>query len=426
MNSCNSSAEHYDPRDLSRIYVEAPDHSYVEVPYADIRRPPISVWELRAARRFLAERGETRRNQEQLFWAHDELTRIAAEAVTETRRVRRQRERRNAVARERDLEHGSFPPVASVIDYNKEPADLPTETYPQSSMEAALDTHSRKQLARPARCDPSRLRRTDTSDPLWMLANDSWVVFCPRCISRDIQSGAVAYERSLWRVATRTVCATHRCCLRMAKRLPSAAEQCEWLIEPMIELELAVIHELIRFERLVAAARRGSTITLGGITLTADSFISIFRDLTTYCIENWDTRDYRRVCLVERQVMRLGGHMTQLFSRERKQRTPHRRRNENQGLIHMTDPAVRRLAIWLTLQVIACPAPPARLSLMRLGRSPQVDFLGPWEHEGSAWLADRAKSWPADYRALCWPQFLPPSAINEGTVPSIKVLSATK
>jgi TniQ len=306
------------------------------------------------------------------------------------------------------------------------PFDGPTVTHPQSSLEVALDTHSRKQLARLARCDPSRLRRTDTSDPLWMLANDSWVVFCPRCISRDIQSGAVAYERSLWRVATRTVCVTHRCCLRMAKRLPSAAEQCEWLIEPMTELELAVIHELIRFERLVAVARRGSTITLGGITLTADSFVSIFRDLTTYCIENWDTRDYRRVCLVERQVMRLGGHMTRLFSRERKQRTPHRRRNENQGLIHMTDPAVRRLAIWLTLQVIACPATPARLSLMRLGRSPQVDFLGPWEHEGFAWLADRAKNWPADYRALCWPQFLPPGAINEGTVPSIKVLSATK
>lgn len=96
---------------------------------------------------------------------------------------------------------------------------------------------------------------------------------------------------------------------RTAKQLPSAAEQCEWLIESMTEIELAVIDELIRFERLVAAARRGSIITLGGFTLTADSFASIFRDLTTYCIENWDTRDYRRVCLVERQVMRLGGYL---------------------------------------------------------------------------------------------------------------------
>jgi hypothetical protein len=160
----------------------------------------------------------------------------------------------------------------------------------------------------------------------------------------------------------------------------------------MTELELAVIDKLIRFERLVAAARRSSIIILGGITLTADSFVSIFRDLATYCIEIWDMRDYRRVCLVERQVTRLGGYMTRLFSRERKHRTPYRRRNEKQGLMHMTDPAARRLAIWLTSQVIACPARPARLRVMRLGRSPQIDFLGPWEHEGFAWLADRAQN----------------------------------
>lgn len=264
------------------------------------------------------------------------------------------------------------------------PFDGPALTYPQSSLEAALDTHSRKQLARLARCDPSRLRRTDTADARWVLANDAWAVFCPRCILHDFQSGAVPYERSLWRLATRTVCPTHRCCLRIAKQLPATAEQCAWLIDPMTELELAVIDELIRFERLVGAARRRGIITLGGITLTADSFVSIFRDLTTYCIENWDTYDYRRICLVERQVMRLGGHVTRLFNRERKHRAPHPRRNENQGLIHVTDPAVRRLAIWLTLQVIACPAPPARLSVMRLGRAPHVDFLGPWEHEGFA------------------------------------------
>jgi hypothetical protein len=307
------------------------------------------------------------------------------------------------------------------------PFDGPALTYPQSSLEAALDTHSRKQLARLARCDPSRLRRTDTGDAPWVLANDAWAVFCPRCISHDFQSGAVPYERSLWRLATRTVCHAHRSCLRMAKQLPSTAEQCEWLVEPMTELDLAVIDELIRFERLVAAARRGTTITLGGINLTTDSFVSIFQDLTTYCVEIWDTRDYRRICLVERQVMRLGGYVTRLFNRERRHhRTPHRRRFENQGLIHVTDPAVRRLAIWLTLQVIACPAPPTRLSMMRLGRSPQIDFLGPWEHDGFAWLADRAQNWPTDYRAQCWPQFLPPSAINEGTECHKVRASATK
>jgi hypothetical protein len=306
------------------------------------------------------------------------------------------------------------------------PFDGPRLTYPQSSLEAALDPHSRKELARLARCDPSRLRCADIKGGAWILANDTWAVFCPRCILHDIQVGAAPYERSLWRLAARTVCSTHRCGLRISKNLPSTAEQCEWLIEPMTELELAVIDELIRFERLVAAARRGSTIKLGDTVLVADSFVSIFRDLTTYCIESWDTRDYRRVCLIERQLMRLGGHATRLFNRERKHRAPRLGRDQHQELIHMTDPAVRRAAIWLTLQVIACPAPPARLNAMRLGRSPQVDFLGPWQHEGLAWLTNRARSWPADYHAQCWEQFLPPSAINEGTVPSIKVRSATK
>ena len=120
---------HYDPRDLSRIYVKAPEHSYVDVPYADIRLPPISLWELRAARRFLAQRGESHHNQARLFWAHDELTRIAAEAVTETRRVRRQRERRHSLTREHALESPPKTQALSAIDYNKVPEDLPTETW---------------------------------------------------------------------------------------------------------------------------------------------------------------------------------------------------------------------------------------------------------------------------------------------------------
>jgi hypothetical protein len=56
------------------------------------------------------------------------------------------------------------------------------------------------------------------------------------------------------------------------------------------------------------------------------------------------------------------------------------------GLIHVADPAVRLLAIWLTMQVIACPASPPRFGPMRLGRPPQVDFLGPWQHDGLVWL----------------------------------------
>ena len=58
----------------------------------------------------------------------------------------------------------------------------------------------------------------------------------------------------------------------------------------------------------------------------------------------------------------------------------------------------------------------ARLNAMRLGRSPHIDFLGPWDHEGLSWLAECAQRWPPNYRARRRGQFLPPSLINEGTV----------
>jgi putative transposase len=117
----------YDSRDLSKLYVEAPDHSYLDVPYADIRLVPISLWELRAARRFLTQRGNTRHNQERLFWAHGELQRIAADSVKETTRIRRQRGRREALAREKALGTPQSIPSAASVDYSKPARDLTTE-----------------------------------------------------------------------------------------------------------------------------------------------------------------------------------------------------------------------------------------------------------------------------------------------------------
>jgi len=63
----------------------------------------------------------------------------------------------------------------------------------------------------------------------------------------------------------------------------------------MTELEAALVDELLRFEKLMASARRGSTIKLLDITLFGESFVSIFRDLPTHCTDNWDRRDCRCV-----------------------------------------------------------------------------------------------------------------------------------
>jgi hypothetical protein len=85
------------------------------------------VWELRAARRFLAQRGDKRRNQERLFWAHAELQRIDTNSVNETSRVRRQRGRRDALAREQSLAVVPTVNSTTTVDYSKPARDLPTE-----------------------------------------------------------------------------------------------------------------------------------------------------------------------------------------------------------------------------------------------------------------------------------------------------------
>ena len=45
----------YDPRNLSRIYVLGRDGDYHDIVYADVRHPPISLWEQRFARKTLRE-----------------------------------------------------------------------------------------------------------------------------------------------------------------------------------------------------------------------------------------------------------------------------------------------------------------------------------------------------------------------------------
>lgn len=120
----------YDPRDMSKIYVKAPDHSYAEIPYADIRCPPISIWEIRAARRHLAKQGNTQINQAALFRAHDELNCLVAAAVTDTRAVRRNRARREGLERERKLDKATTAPKISTIDYSKAARELPVELGP--------------------------------------------------------------------------------------------------------------------------------------------------------------------------------------------------------------------------------------------------------------------------------------------------------
>lgn len=89
----------YDPRDLSRVYLWAPDGRYYDLSYADLRRPPISLWEHRLALKRLREEGREQVDEDAIFATIDRMRGIAERAVVETKTMRRQRERRLQAAR---------------------------------------------------------------------------------------------------------------------------------------------------------------------------------------------------------------------------------------------------------------------------------------------------------------------------------------
>lgn len=82
----------YDPRDLSRVFAELPRVSgdgHVAVPCADLGRPPISLWEHRAAVRALREAGRRTVDEHAIFEAVAEQRRTLDEARERTRTTRR-------------------------------------------------------------------------------------------------------------------------------------------------------------------------------------------------------------------------------------------------------------------------------------------------------------------------------------------------
>lgn len=83
----------FDPRDLSRIYLQTPQ-GVQSLRYRNLARPPASLWELKAARRRLIAEGAALVDEDALFEARRRNAELVATAKSETRRRRRDTERR--------------------------------------------------------------------------------------------------------------------------------------------------------------------------------------------------------------------------------------------------------------------------------------------------------------------------------------------
>lgn len=91
-----------DPFDISKVYFLDPTRGdYIEVPYADISLPTITLWELKAGVRELKRRGASQVNEALIFRTIEELETIVDTAKSETRKARRSRQRKSEAKRHR-------------------------------------------------------------------------------------------------------------------------------------------------------------------------------------------------------------------------------------------------------------------------------------------------------------------------------------
>ncbi|KAA0080907.1 transposase [Paraburkholderia sp. T12-10] len=78
----------YHPEDLSRVFVSADGKHYVEARYADLCRPSITLWEQRAAVRWLREQDHPRLSEVLLFKAIEQQREIVRRAARQASHVR--------------------------------------------------------------------------------------------------------------------------------------------------------------------------------------------------------------------------------------------------------------------------------------------------------------------------------------------------
>jgi putative transposase len=80
----------YDPRNLSRIYVQDPCGRHWPVPYADLRQPPIALWEMEAANKQTRNDGRRMNTEEAIFANILERRQLVRQAGSLSKQRRRQ------------------------------------------------------------------------------------------------------------------------------------------------------------------------------------------------------------------------------------------------------------------------------------------------------------------------------------------------
>lgn len=85
----------YDPRDLSKIWMFEPvSNKYIEISYRDLSHPPISLWELKDAKKLLRVESKSATNETLIFNTIDRMRALVASESAKTKSARTKQQKR--------------------------------------------------------------------------------------------------------------------------------------------------------------------------------------------------------------------------------------------------------------------------------------------------------------------------------------------
>ena len=268
----------------------------------------------------------------------------------------------------------------------------------QHPVQAFLGVKDLRRLAQLTRTDPSRLGLDRLCPPEWAQVSDDSVMRCKACEHDDRRNAIATYERSAWRNAAHTFCQRHRTPLILGRpgwREEERTEDSDDTSPRLTALESAIAGQISAFERAIESALRGRAPASAAGTLTANGFLIVVQDLLSFAAETWQTESYRSARTIDQHASHMDFYAATLFHHDPVRGLKVRCDGDSPiQLRHLADPASRRTALWLVLQVIwYIPSGVGRLAL-RLGDTPQDQFFGSKRHSGWPWLTERASAWP--------------------------------
>lgn len=119
---------HFDPADVSRLYFHLSDKTWIELTYAQVHRPAVSLWEVKAANKHLRATSKALVSEERLFKAILAQRKVVATARAQTKQARKASKQSNDRARSRSVLRDTLDPprtTTSGLDYSQ-----PAEGYP--------------------------------------------------------------------------------------------------------------------------------------------------------------------------------------------------------------------------------------------------------------------------------------------------------